>query len=440
MVSQLAEERPDRVAARLEFSERLAHRIEAGSDMFVMPSRYEPCGLNQLYSLRYGTVPVVHATGGLADTICDATPATFRHGVANGFSFAPYEEERLDEALRTRHDDVSSATNRLGPTRGHRNAARLVLATERPPVYRALRIDQQRQRGVVLDPQIAQIRRAPLTGETILMATDRVGRPNDFEANVAANTNAENCPFCPQNEHLTIEPRFDYRLPGEGAEGGRPWASRAVPNLYPAIDPVLGLHRVIVESPRHVMSWLDLTPEERTCALLAYQDQFLLSIAEGYPYAQIFKNCGPHAGASLTHCHSQMIANSQVPDRVQREVLGASAYYHDCGCCFYCELAEGVGASIVTESEGFVAVCPHASRFPFETWVLPRDHAARFDGLDVATLVDLGAMLADVAEAFDRVLPQAAYNLAAAHGAGGVVGSAGTAGPGAAKVSPTGIC
>ena len=100
MISELAHSRPDRVAVRLEFSEPLAHRIEAGADMFVMPSRYEPCGLNQLYSLRYGTVPIVHATGGLADTICDATEATFRYGVANGFSFAPYEIYRLDEALR----------------------------------------------------------------------------------------------------------------------------------------------------------------------------------------------------------------------------------------------------------------------------------------------------------------------------------------------------
>ncbi|MCA9177677.1 MAG: glycogen synthase GlgA [Planctomycetales bacterium] len=100
LVSDLAGSHPERVAVRLEFSERMAHRIEAGADMFVMPSRYEPCGLNQLYSLRYGTVPIVHATGGLADTICDATPATFRYGVANGFSFAPYEEPRLDQALR----------------------------------------------------------------------------------------------------------------------------------------------------------------------------------------------------------------------------------------------------------------------------------------------------------------------------------------------------
>ena len=69
LLETLAERFPQKVAVRLEFSNPLAHRIEAGADMFLMPSRFEPCGLNQLYSLRYGTVPLVRATGGLADTI-----------------------------------------------------------------------------------------------------------------------------------------------------------------------------------------------------------------------------------------------------------------------------------------------------------------------------------------------------------------------------------
>ena len=69
--AKLAEQFPQRFAVRLEFSNELAHRIEAGADMFLMPSQYEPCGLNQLYSLKYGAVPVVRATGGLADTVVD---------------------------------------------------------------------------------------------------------------------------------------------------------------------------------------------------------------------------------------------------------------------------------------------------------------------------------------------------------------------------------
>jgi starch synthase len=85
MFTSLAARFPDKVAVRIGFDEALAHRIEAGSDMFLMPSRYEPCGLNQIYSLRYGTVPVVRATGGLDDTVDAET----------GFKFNEYSSEAL---------------------------------------------------------------------------------------------------------------------------------------------------------------------------------------------------------------------------------------------------------------------------------------------------------------------------------------------------------
>lgn len=98
-LTNLAHQYPDKVAVRIGFSNELAHRIEAGADMFLMPSRYEPCGLNQLYSLKYGTVPVVHATGGLFDTITDLTEETFAAGTANGFSFDHYSTTSLADAL-----------------------------------------------------------------------------------------------------------------------------------------------------------------------------------------------------------------------------------------------------------------------------------------------------------------------------------------------------
>jgi starch synthase len=96
----LAKEHPGKVAVRLEFSDRLAHQIEAGADIFLMPSLYEPCGLNQLYSLRYGTVPVVRETGGLADSIRDASSENLSAGIANGFSFQTYDAISLEETLR----------------------------------------------------------------------------------------------------------------------------------------------------------------------------------------------------------------------------------------------------------------------------------------------------------------------------------------------------
>jgi len=99
LFEQMAERYPSKVAAQLAFSNPLAHRIEAGSDVFLMPSRYEPCGLNQLYSLKFGTIPVVRATGGLADTIVNATDATLASGEANGFCFHEYSQLALSEAL-----------------------------------------------------------------------------------------------------------------------------------------------------------------------------------------------------------------------------------------------------------------------------------------------------------------------------------------------------
>ena len=95
LLTELAHQYPQKVAVRLGFSDELAHRIEAGADIFLMPSRYEPCGLNQLYSLKYGTVPVVHATGGLADTITNVTDESLVDGTATGFSFDDYTTAAL---------------------------------------------------------------------------------------------------------------------------------------------------------------------------------------------------------------------------------------------------------------------------------------------------------------------------------------------------------
>jgi starch synthase len=86
-----------KVGVTIGFENALAHKIEAGSDIFLMPSRFEPCGLNQMYSLRYGAVPVVHATGGLDDTIESYEPTLDR---GNGFKFAPYDAEALLATLQ----------------------------------------------------------------------------------------------------------------------------------------------------------------------------------------------------------------------------------------------------------------------------------------------------------------------------------------------------
>jgi starch synthase len=96
----LAKKYPSRLAVNITFDNLLAHLIEAGSDMFLMPSAFEPCGLNQIYSLKYGSVPIVRETGGLKDTIVNVTDETLENGTATGFSFRVYKSAALLETVK----------------------------------------------------------------------------------------------------------------------------------------------------------------------------------------------------------------------------------------------------------------------------------------------------------------------------------------------------
>ena len=104
---------PGQLAARIEMNHRLAHRIYASSDLFLMPSKFEPCGLSQLIALRYGSLPVVRETGGLRDTVLAYNPNT---GDGNGFTFFNYNAHDMlhviEQAVRLYHED-SKTWNRL---------------------------------------------------------------------------------------------------------------------------------------------------------------------------------------------------------------------------------------------------------------------------------------------------------------------------------------
>ena len=122
-LSDIAAHNPDRVSVHVGYDETRAHLIEAGSDAFLMPSRFEPCGLNQMYSLRYGTVPIVHNTGGLADTVVDASDENLGNGSATGLLFNDCNVDAL-------HDAVQRS---------------LHIARERPEQWRAMALNGMRQ-------------------------------------------------------------------------------------------------------------------------------------------------------------------------------------------------------------------------------------------------------------------------------------------------------
>ena len=105
LLTEYAERHPERVSVNIAFDEELAHQIEAGCDMFLMPSKYEPCGLNQMYSMKYGTIPVVRKTGGLADSVVDFEASQD----STGFVFEEYSADSLYEAMRRARDAYRDA-------------------------------------------------------------------------------------------------------------------------------------------------------------------------------------------------------------------------------------------------------------------------------------------------------------------------------------------
>ena len=107
-VSQTASQYPGRMSCKIGFDEPLAHRIMAGSDITLIPSRYEPCGLTQMHALKYGTIPIVRATGGLDDTIIPYNPTTLS---GNGFKFSEFNDAPFLAAIREAVDLFPDAKN-----------------------------------------------------------------------------------------------------------------------------------------------------------------------------------------------------------------------------------------------------------------------------------------------------------------------------------------
>lgn len=147
--AEAARGHPGRIAVRFGYDEPLAHRIFAGADAILVPSRFEPCGLTQLYALRYGAVPIVARVGGLADTVIDANDAALADGVATGFQFAPVTVEALIDALERaaalfRDPERWRALQRRGMTRSLGWKAR---APAYAKLYRELVAERERGSG-----------------------------------------------------------------------------------------------------------------------------------------------------------------------------------------------------------------------------------------------------------------------------------------------------
>ncbi len=190
-----------------------------------------------------------------------------------------------------------------------------------------------------------------------------------------------------------------YALRKRGTKPDTPgWRTRVVPNKFPALvseqelsrqgvgmfDMMTGFgnHEVIIETPDHKKTVKDQSIDEIEDVIKVFQHRIeALHNDTRIRYILVFKNQGLQAGASLAHPHSQLIATPITPKRVKEELLGAESYFKLKERCVYCDIMKeemASGERIVYENDAFVSFCPYASRFPFEIWLLPKDHGIDF--------------------------------------------------------------
>jgi UDPglucose--hexose-1-phosphate uridylyltransferase len=274
-----------------------------------------------------------------------------------------------------------------------------------------------------------ELRKDPVLGRWVIIATERAKRPSDFDV-VRQEDRGEACVFCEGHEEET--PPEVYAVREEGTVPNTPgWRVRVIPNKFPALDVHgelnregvgmvdmangIGVHEVIVETPRHDQDTADLPVEQIAEVARTYRQRIVdLKEDRRLKYVLIFKNQGRSAGASLQHAHSQLIATPITPKRVKEKLDGAKRYFDYKHRCIFCDYikqeTELFCDRLVMETDHFVALSPFAARFPFETWILPKRHMLDFTLVEDQELQDLGRLMKVILTKLRRALNDPPFN------------------------------
>jgi len=277
---------------------------------------------------------------------------------------------------------------------------------------------------------LPELRKDPITNRWVIISTDRAKRPTDFVRESVEIRGKGFCPFCYGNEGKTPPELLAYGRNGSGANSPG-WTVRVVPNKFPALgiegeldragdglfDRMngVGAHEVIIETPDHNATLARLSEGAIQGVLEAFRDRVLdLKNDKRFRYILIFKNHGEAAGASLEHTHSQLIALPIVPKRVREEVDNARKYYEDKERCIFCDMIRQEreeGARVIVETPEFICLAPYAPRFPFEMWIMPKQHSSSIENNQSPMFGALARALKDSLMRLETVLDNPAYNL-----------------------------
>jgi UDPglucose--hexose-1-phosphate uridylyltransferase len=272
------------------------------------------------------------------------------------------------------------------------------------------------------------LRKDPVSSGWVIIAEERGERPQDLKVSEEQKRDGP-CPFDEGNEAMTPREIVAYRKPGT-APNTPGWRVRTIPNKYAALhiegelarqgegiyDMMngIGAHEVVIESPQHNNDMADYSQEKMAEILRMYRERATDLLRDvRFKYIQIFRNYGFAAGASLPHPHSQIIALPITPRWVKEELGCAQSYYELKERCLFCDIVNQELESksrLVHADDAFISFEPFASKFPFETWIMPRRHQADFTRISDDEMNKLAVALPRTLHALKEVLSDPPYN------------------------------
>jgi UDPglucose--hexose-1-phosphate uridylyltransferase len=276
---------------------------------------------------------------------------------------------------------------------------------------------------------MADLRKDPITGRWVIISTEVQKHPNDFQIDTVKARPDALCPFCEGHEDKTAPEILAYRNGTPANSKG--WEVRVVPNKFPALHVEgtldrqgeglfdrmngIGAHEVIIETPDHNATLATMSEQAIERVFWAWRDR-VLDLKQDFRlrYIVIFKNHGTAAGATLDHAHSQLIALPIVPREMGEELEGARRHHQQKERCVFCDVIHQEvkdGSRLISQSSDFVAIAPYAPRFPFETWLLPKRHSARFEDASRGEYASLARMVKDTLQRMNQTLLSPPYNL-----------------------------
>lgn len=272
---------------------------------------------------------------------------------------------------------------------------------------------------------LSELRKDPITRRWVIIDTGRAKWPQDFPR-ARLKPAEEMCQLCPGNEGKTPSEILAFRR--DDTERNTPgWSIRVVPNRSPLLriedsldrrtDGVfdkmngVGANELIIETSDHLATLSELNEGNVTDVIWTYRDRILDLAKDGrFRYVLISKS----HGSGLWHAHSQVYALPVVPILVREELEGSASYFRRDGRCIFCDIVKRElleRSRLVIHESGMVVLAPYASRFPFETWILPEQHAAHFEKESKETYEGLGRSLRDILVRIDHVLRKPPYDL-----------------------------